>query len=98
MRVLCGKSQRELDISSVCGELLLLRDDIRQGQPTNLTNLHVLVTTIAKEQGMLAELWHNMMHSTPQGVVGVGLIGIYFVVIVSTAFYRIKKGEHLDHH
>ncbi|UZP69039.1 hypothetical protein N1030_08750 [Desulfovibrio mangrovi] len=47
---------------------------------------------------MVAELFANMMHSTPQGMVGVSLIFIYFVIIVSTAFYRIKKGEHLDHH
>lgn len=47
---------------------------------------------------MLAELWSNMMHSTPQGFVGVGLIGVYFVVIVSVALYRVKKGDHLDHH
>ncbi|GFM37111.1 hypothetical protein [Desulfovibrio psychrotolerans] len=47
---------------------------------------------------MLAELFDNMMHSTPQGFVGVSLIFIYFVFIVSAAFYRIKKGEHLDHH
>ncbi len=47
---------------------------------------------------MVTELFENMMHSTPQGFVGVGLIFFYFVVIVSAAFYRIKKGEHLDHH
>ncbi|MEZ0575939.1 hypothetical protein [Halodesulfovibrio aestuarii] len=46
---------------------------------------------------MLGELFEGMMHSTPQGFVGVGLIFIYFVVICSTAVYRIKKGEHLDH-
>lgn len=47
---------------------------------------------------MLAELWADMMHSTPQGMVGVSLIAIYFAIIVSTAFYRIKKGDHLEHH
>lgn len=46
---------------------------------------------------MVAELFENMMHSTPQGFVGVSLIFIYFVIIVSTAFYRIKKGDHLHH-
>ena len=47
---------------------------------------------------MLGELFEGMMHSTPQGFVGVGLIFIYFVVIFSTAIYRVKKGDHLDHH
>lgn len=46
---------------------------------------------------MISELFNNMMHSTPQGFVGVGLIGIYFCVIVTTAFYRIGKGDHLHH-
>ncbi|AEL79448.1 hypothetical protein Dde_4042 [Oleidesulfovibrio alaskensis G20] len=46
---------------------------------------------------MLTELFHNMMHSTPQGFVGVSLIFIYFAIILYTAFYRIRKGEHLDH-
>jgi len=40
---------------------------------------------------MLGELFEGMMHSTPQGFVGVGLIFIYFVVIFSTAIYRVKK-------
>jgi hypothetical protein len=47
---------------------------------------------------MLAELWNNMMHSTPQGFVGVSAIFIYMGIILVTAFYRIKKGDHLDHH
>ena len=45
---------------------------------------------------MLLELFNNAMHSTPQGFLGVGLIYIYFCVILGTAFYRIKNsaGHH----
>ncbi len=46
---------------------------------------------------MFAELVHNAMQSTPQGFLGVSLIGIYFVVIVATAIHRIRKGEHMHH-
>lgn len=46
---------------------------------------------------MLSELVSNAMHSTPQGFVGVTLIFLYFCLIVSTAFYRIKKGDHMHH-
>ena len=46
---------------------------------------------------MLTELIDNAMHSTSQGFVGVSLIFVYFCFIVATAFYRIKKGEHMHH-
>ena len=47
---------------------------------------------------MFNELVSNAMHSTPQGFVGVSLlIFVYFCVIVATAFYRIKKGDHMHH-
>lgn len=46
---------------------------------------------------MFEVLFENAMHSTPQGFVGVSLIAIYFCVILSTAIYRIRKGEHLEH-
>ena len=46
---------------------------------------------------MIMELIHNALHSTPQGFLGVSLIGVYFVVIVATAVYRIKQGDHLHH-
>jgi hypothetical protein len=46
---------------------------------------------------MLTELIGNMLQSTPQGCLGVTLIGVYFVVIVGAAVYRIGKGEHLQH-
>ncbi len=46
---------------------------------------------------MIAELVSNMMHSTPQGFVGViGIFG-YMAVIVGVAMYRIKKGDHMHH-
>lgn len=44
---------------------------------------------------MIAELWNNMMHSTPQGFVGVIGIFVYMAIIISSAIYRIRKGEHL---
>lgn len=44
--------------------------------------------------------WHifvaNLSHSADAWV-GVGLIGVYFVWMVSMAFMRIKKGDHLHH-
>lgn len=46
---------------------------------------------------MLSELFTNAMHSSPQGFVGVTLIGLYFCLIVATAFFRIKKGDHMHH-
>ncbi len=46
---------------------------------------------------MLSELISNAMHSTPQGFVGVGLIFIYFAIIVGAALWRIKRGEHMHH-
>lgn len=47
---------------------------------------------------MLGELITSASHSTPQGLVGVGLIAIYFVIILGTAVMRIKRGDHLDQH
>ena len=46
---------------------------------------------------MILELIENAMHSSPQAFFGVGLIGVYFTVILATAAYRIWKGEHLHH-
>lgn len=46
---------------------------------------------------MIMELIENALHASPQGFLGVSLIGIYFVVIVATAVYRIKQGDHMHH-
>ena len=46
---------------------------------------------------MIMELVYNALHSTPQGFLGVSLIGVYFVTIVVTAAYRIKQGDHMGH-
>ena len=46
---------------------------------------------------MIMELVCNAMQSTPQGFLGVSLIGVYFVVIVTVAVYRIKQGDHMHH-
>ncbi len=44
---------------------------------------------------MMMELATNALHSSAQGFFGVTLIGVYFAVILATAVYRIRKGEHL---
>lgn len=46
----------------------------------------------------ISELISGMMSATPQGFVGVGLIFIYFVIILASAAMRIRRGEHLSHH
>ncbi len=46
---------------------------------------------------MFAELMENVMHSTPQGFLGVSLIFIYFAIMLTAIVYRIKKGEHVHH-
>lgn len=46
---------------------------------------------------MFLELFENAMHSTPQGFVGVGLIFVYFVIILGSALMRIKRGDHVHH-
>ena len=46
---------------------------------------------------MIMELVCNALHSTPQAFLGVSLIGVYFVVIVAVAVYRIRQGDHLRH-
>lgn len=43
------------------------------------------------------ELVSNALHATAQGFLGVSLIGVYFVVIVAAAVYRIRQGDHLHH-
>ncbi len=54
-----------------------------------------LFSTIA---AWVSELISSALHSTPQGAVGVGLIFIYFVIILSAAAMRIKRGDHVSHH
>ncbi len=46
---------------------------------------------------VLGELIHNAMQSTMQGFVGVGLIFIYFVIMMWAIVMRIKKGDHVHH-
>lgn len=46
----------------------------------------------------ISELVGSMSHATPQGFVGVGLIFIYFAVMMGGVAYRIKRGEHISHH
>lgn len=45
-------------------------------------------------------MWNIFVHKlsfSPDAVIGVSLIGIYFVFIVGMAVIRIKRGEHLHH-
>ncbi len=46
---------------------------------------------------MIEELWHSMMSSSWRAFFGVGGIFVYMGLILVTAMYRIKKGDHLDH-
>ncbi|MDD6088148.1 MAG: hypothetical protein PUB69_02375 [Desulfovibrionaceae bacterium] len=45
---------------------------------------------------MFSELVSNAMESSGQGMIGVSLIAVYFVLIVATAFIRIVKSD--GHH
>ena len=42
-------------------------------------------------------MFNELVSNAMQGFVGVSLIFVYFCVIVATAFYRIKKGDHMHH-
>lgn len=45
-------------------------------------------------------MWNIFVHRlsfSPDAVIGVGLIGIYFVWMVGMALMRIRRGEHLHH-
>lgn len=46
---------------------------------------------------MLDELIASAVQSSAQGVVGVSLIVLYFILITGTAVYRIRKAEHMKH-
>ena len=46
---------------------------------------------------MILDLFCNAMKSTPQGFLGVALIGVYFVIIVAVAIYRIRQADHMRH-
>lgn len=46
----------------------------------------------------ISELISNMMGSTPQGFVGVGLIFVYFAIMMAAIAMRIKRGDHVSHH
>jgi hypothetical protein len=43
------------------------------------------------------ELFVSRLSFSPDAVVGVSLIGIYFVWMISMALMRIKKGDHMHH-
>lgn len=39
----------------------------------------------------------SIAHSTPQGLVGVAIIFIYFIVMIAVIAMRIKKKDHMHH-
>jgi len=47
---------------------------------------------------MFGRLMDSIMHASLQGWVGVSLIFIYFAIMISLIAYRIKKGDHVNHH
>ena len=47
---------------------------------------------------IIAELIDNMLHTSLRAWIGVGAIFVYMTIILATALFRIKKGDHLDHH
>ena len=55
------------------------------------------VQVLAKERAMFSHLIESAMHSTPQGFVGVGLIFVYFVIMMCAIVYRIRKGDQMQH-
>ncbi len=42
-------------------------------------------------------LFVSKLSFSPDAVVGVSLIGIYFAFIVTSAIRRIRAGEHMHH-
>ena len=53
--------------------------------------------SLSQERAMFSHLIESAMHSTPQGFVGVGLIFVYFVIMMCAIVYRIRKGDHMQH-
>ena len=54
-----------------------------------------IMTTLGE---WLKELAESAQHASLQGMVGVGLIFFYFLLILGVALWRIRRGEHLAHH
>ena len=46
--------------------------------------------------GIIGELIYNMLHSSVIGFLGVSGIVIFFVMIVSAAFYRIQELKKVE--
>lgn len=46
---------------------------------------------------MFSELVETAMQSSPAAFIGVGLMVVYFVAMLLTIAYRIKKGDHVHH-
>lgn len=45
-------------------------------------------------------MWHifvSHLSSSPDAIIGVGLIFVYFVWMLSMAFMRIRNGDHMHH-
>jgi len=54
-----------------------------------------IITTLGE---WLNELVESAQHASPQAMTGVGLIFFYFLLILCVSAWRIRRGEHLEHH
>ena len=45
-------------------------------------------------------MWHifsSKLSLAPDALIGICLIGVYFIWIIRMGLYRIKKGDHMRH-
>lgn len=45
----------------------------------------------------MGHIFVSHLSTSPDAIVGVGLIFVYFVWMVGMAFMRISKGDHMHH-
>lgn len=45
----------------------------------------------------MSHIFLSKLSFAPDAVIGVGLIGIYFVWVLCMALCRIKQGDHMHH-
>jgi hypothetical protein len=54
-------------------------------------------TILRKEERGMSHIFISRLSFAPDAVIGVTLIGVYFVWIVATALRRVSQGEHMRH-
>ena len=47
---------------------------------------------------MISRLFQDIAQGSPSAFLGMGLVGIYFIIILGTAVCRIKKSDHMKGH